>query len=240
MGGGRAQPNLASLVWPGDILCCPPRALYLAPSFRIQEHSGRETFRDQRAAAFLPGAVLQAKCRGAHGVVTKDPMAKTRNAQTPQLSTHLSQQCLLFFPVECVFLEGKSCLWRRGEWKMVVAASRGCVRPLRPSRLPKGQRACRALAVASECAMKTVEVDLGDRTYPIYIGPKLLDTPELLTDHIRGKRVLVVTNETIAPLYLARCCSSRAVGGRKVGVADSQSLSSISETTPDHTSTGAR
>ena len=50
-----------------------------------------------------------------------------------------------------------------------------------------------------------MNVDLGDRTYPIYIGPNLTDSPELLTNHIRGKRALVVTNETIAPLYLDKC-----------------------------------
>lgn len=47
-------------------------------------------------------------------------------------------------------------------------------------------------------------VDLGDRTYPIYIGQKLLGDPELLQRHIRGNQVLVVTNETVAPLYLER------------------------------------
>lgn len=53
-------------------------------------------------------------------------------------------------------------------------------------------------------AMKTVEVDLGDRSYPIYIGAGLLNQGELLRKHIPGKRVLIVTNETIAPLYLER------------------------------------
>ncbi|GAB2282856.1 hypothetical protein Dimus_017391 [Dionaea muscipula] len=47
-----------------------------------------------------------------------------------------------------------------------------------------------------------VQVDLGDRSYPIYIGSGLLDQPELLHRHVHGKRVLVVTNSTIAPLYL--------------------------------------
>jgi hypothetical protein len=51
--------------------------------------------------------------------------------------------------------------------------------------------------------MKTVDVQLGDRTYPIYIGNGLLDRRgELLRKHIPGKKVLIVTNETIAPLYL--------------------------------------
>ncbi|PRQ47375.1 putative 3-dehydroquinate synthase [Rosa chinensis] len=47
-----------------------------------------------------------------------------------------------------------------------------------------------------------VDVDLGNRSYPIYIGSGLLDQPELLQRHVHGKRVLVVTNTTVAPLYL--------------------------------------
>jgi 3-dehydroquinate synthase len=52
--------------------------------------------------------------------------------------------------------------------------------------------------------MKVVEVDLGDRTYPIYIGRGLLDQGELLRQHIPGTTALIVTNETVAPLYLER------------------------------------
>jgi len=50
--------------------------------------------------------------------------------------------------------------------------------------------------------MKTLTVNLGVRSYPIHIGQGLLQIPELLTKHIRGRQVMVVTNETIAPLYL--------------------------------------
>ena len=50
--------------------------------------------------------------------------------------------------------------------------------------------------------MKTLELDLGERSYPIYIDSGLLSQPELLTRHIEGTRVAVVTNETVAPLYL--------------------------------------
>ncbi len=57
---------------------------------------------------------------------------------------------------------------------------------------------------ATEQLMKTVEVPLGDRSYPIYIGQGLLDQGELLQRHVPGKRVLIVTNETVAPLYLER------------------------------------
>lgn len=56
----------------------------------------------------------------------------------------------------------------------------------------------------SERIMTTVDVPLGDRSYPIYIGQGLLDQGELLQRHVPGKRVLIVTNTTIAPLYLDR------------------------------------
>jgi len=50
--------------------------------------------------------------------------------------------------------------------------------------------------------MDTLKVDLGERSYPIYIGSGLLNQTELLTQHIQGQSALVVSNETIAPLYL--------------------------------------
>jgi 3-dehydroquinate synthase len=52
--------------------------------------------------------------------------------------------------------------------------------------------------------MKTLPLDLGDRSYPIYIGAGLLGQPELFSRHIPGTRVAIVTNVTVAPLYLAR------------------------------------
>ncbi|WP_101758330.1 3-dehydroquinate synthase [Oceanicoccus sp. KOV_DT_Chl] len=58
--------------------------------------------------------------------------------------------------------------------------------------------------------MQTLNVDLGDRSYPIYIGEDLLTQPELLRQHIQGRQVLVVTNETIAPLYLEQVRQSLA------------------------------
>ena len=50
--------------------------------------------------------------------------------------------------------------------------------------------------------MKKLQVELGDRSYPIYIGSDLLSQSELLVKHIKSRQVVVVTNETIAPLYL--------------------------------------
>jgi 3-dehydroquinate synthase len=52
--------------------------------------------------------------------------------------------------------------------------------------------------------MKVLHVELDqNRNYPIYIGSGLLNQAELLRQHIRSKQVLIVSNETIAPLYLA-------------------------------------
>ena len=50
--------------------------------------------------------------------------------------------------------------------------------------------------------IRKLSVDLGERSYPIFIGEGLLKQPDLLNRYIHGRQVLVVTNETIAPLYL--------------------------------------
>jgi|TARA_B110000285_G_scaffold230969_1_gene298583 3-dehydroquinate synthase len=48
----------------------------------------------------------------------------------------------------------------------------------------------------------TLTVELGNRSYPIYIGSGLLQQAQLLRQHITGKQVMVVTNSTVARLYL--------------------------------------
>jgi len=50
--------------------------------------------------------------------------------------------------------------------------------------------------------MKTLRVELGERSYPIHIGTGLLGRADLIAPHIGGKQVMVVSNETVAPLYL--------------------------------------
>jgi len=52
--------------------------------------------------------------------------------------------------------------------------------------------------------MQTLHVDLGDRSYPIHIGSGLLGQPELILPHLSQKRVMVVTNTVVAPLYLTQ------------------------------------
>ena len=49
--------------------------------------------------------------------------------------------------------------------------------------------------------MKSLTVALGERSYPIHIGEQLF-SKQLLDGHIRSSQVMIVTNETIAPLYL--------------------------------------
>ncbi|EFJ08426.1 hypothetical protein SELMODRAFT_131934 [Selaginella moellendorffii] len=66
--------------------------------------------------------------------------------------------------------------------------------------------------------MEVVDVDLSDRTYPIYIGSGLLDKPELLQKHVKGKNVLVVTNTTVAPLYLEKVVGLLKANGSKINV----------------------
>ena len=50
--------------------------------------------------------------------------------------------------------------------------------------------------------MKTLTVDLGERSYPIFIGQNLLSDPSLVKPYVKGQQVMIVTNETVAPLYL--------------------------------------
>lgn len=51
---------------------------------------------------------------------------------------------------------------------------------------------------------RSLQVDLGARSYPIYIGEGLLGDPRFLAPHVRGRQVMVVSNETVAPLYMDR------------------------------------
>ena len=56
-------------------------------------------------------------------------------------------------------------------------------------------------------------VALGDRAYPIHIGQGIFDRSELLLPHLRQPKVAVVSNVTVAPLYLRRLCASLTRAG---------------------------
>lgn len=62
--------------------------------------------------------------------------------------------------------------------------------------------------------MKTIEVDLGRRSYPIHIGTGLLDDSGLLASAVKARQVLIVSNDIVAPLYLERVAS--ALGDREL------------------------
>lgn len=50
--------------------------------------------------------------------------------------------------------------------------------------------------------MITLTVELGERSYPIFIGQNLIDQADLVRSYVKGTQVLIVTNTTVAPLYL--------------------------------------
>ncbi|MGM0522109.1 MAG: 3-dehydroquinate synthase family protein, partial [Pseudomonadota bacterium] len=55
--------------------------------------------------------------------------------------------------------------------------------------------------------LRTLNVALGERSYPIHIGTGLLGRPETMVPYLAGPQVMIVTNETIDPLYLAKLCA---------------------------------
>jgi 3-dehydroquinate synthase len=59
-------------------------------------------------------------------------------------------------------------------------------------------------------AVQTLQVDVGHSSYPITIGSGLLSNRELLEQQIPGRDLLIVTNTTIAKLYLAKVAGSFA------------------------------
>lgn len=50
--------------------------------------------------------------------------------------------------------------------------------------------------------MQTLKVELANRSYPIHIGTGLITNADLIMPHLKRKHVAVVTNTTVAPLYL--------------------------------------
>jgi len=55
---------------------------------------------------------------------------------------------------------------------------------------------------ASGQSVQTLKVELGERSYPIFIGQNILDDEKILQGSIQAKRVVIVTNDVVAPLYL--------------------------------------
>jgi shikimate kinase/3-dehydroquinate synthase len=85
---------------------------------------------------------------------------------------------------------------------MACEASPNCVTQAEPS--------------MNEQSTILLNVELGERSYPISIGPSLLDDATLLARHVNGGKVAIVTNSTIAPLYLARVEAGLRNAGKQV------------------------
>ena len=63
--------------------------------------------------------------------------------------------------------------------------------------------------------MQTLHVELGDRRYPIFIGSDL-NPRNLLEPYIHGQQVMIVSNTTVAPLYLTTYVAALEALGKKV------------------------
>jgi 3-dehydroquinate synthase len=62
--------------------------------------------------------------------------------------------------------------------------------------------------------VQPLTVQLGSRAYPILIGAGLLHRPDLLQPLVRARRVAVVTNTVVSPLYYAQLAA--ALAGREL------------------------
>jgi 3-dehydroquinate synthase len=84
--------------------------------------------------------------------------------------------------------------------------------------LESGRQRTKARTHMNAQACTTLNVDLGERSYPILIGRGLLDDGALLARHIGSGsgKVAIVTNTTIAPLYLDKVAAPLRADGREV------------------------
>jgi 3-dehydroquinate synthase len=64
--------------------------------------------------------------------------------------------------------------------------------------------------------MQTLNVSLAKRSYPIHIGRGLLTDASLILPHLKRKHVAIVTNTTVAPLYLAKLSDALQAEGVQV------------------------
>jgi len=62
--------------------------------------------------------------------------------------------------------------------------------------------------------VNTLKVELGHRSYPILIGEGLLRQPELVRRHVVARDILIVSNTTVAPLYMESLAA--ALGGGRI------------------------
>ena len=61
--------------------------------------------------------------------------------------------------------------------------------------------------------MQTLSVALGERSYPVHIGTGMIGESSLYAPHVKGRRIAVVTNAVVAPIYLATVQEALAGAG---------------------------
>lgn len=61
--------------------------------------------------------------------------------------------------------------------------------------------------------MQTLKVDLANRSYPIHIGRNLISDATLILPYLKRKHVAIVTNTTVAPLYLEKLSQTLEAAG---------------------------
>ncbi len=62
--------------------------------------------------------------------------------------------------------------------------------------------------------MKSLTVDLGNRSYPIHVGRDLLEHESLLSSATNARQLLLISNVVVAPLYAAKV--RQALPGRQI------------------------
>ena len=50
--------------------------------------------------------------------------------------------------------------------------------------------------------METINIKFDDRSYPIYVGQGLISDYELISQHIPHKKIVIITNDLVADIYL--------------------------------------
>ena len=100
--------------------------------------------------------------------------------------------------------------------KVKAVLARSWILTIRTSRtarsLTHGSLSCALLRVITRYVFtviyvrrsRTINVELGIRSYPIVIGSGLLGGGFDLSEYIKGDSCLIVSNETVAPLYLEK------------------------------------
>ena len=80
-----------------------------------------------------------------------------------------------------------------------------------PAPLP-GKSMNSAQQISPHSATHLLQVALGDRSYPILIAPGALDQ---IGAHVQSKRYMIITNSTVAPLYLERVSKALQQAGKQ-------------------------